>query len=118
MSLPDRPERDADIGAQISYLATSEGGRVHAAHSGYRPTHDFGLGYLSDAHHYYPNGPIAPGQTGEALLWFLNATVHEQRLFPGFQFTVQEGGRLVGSGVVTRVLDQRLQKPDIPPSPG
>ena len=91
---------------------------MHPAFSGYRPNHDFGLAYLSDAHHFYPNGPIGPGETGAALLWFLDVTVQEKRLFPGFRFTVQEGGRLVGNGVVTKVLDGRLQKPEIPPGAG
>jgi hypothetical protein len=38
--------RPPDIEAEITYLPTAEGGRRSPAASGYRPTHDFGLGIL------------------------------------------------------------------------
>lgn len=105
-----RPPRDPDIEAEITYRPTAEGGRAEAARSGYRPLHDFGIpGILNDAQHEYPDvDGVPPGATARALLWFLSPDDQAGRLSPGFTFTVQDGMRVVGSGVVSRVLNPLL----------
>jgi len=101
--------RPPDIEAQISFLPTEHGGRQSAARSGYRPTHNFGLSWLSDAaHEYIDRESAAPGETVHANMWFLAPEYQEHRLHPGFTFTVQEGSRIVGHGVVTRVVNTVL----------
>jgi len=103
--------RPPDIEAEISYLPTAKGGRRAPAVSGYRPTHDFGLGgTLNDAaHEYIDCEAVAPGETARANMWFLAPEYQERRLFPGFKFTVQEGSRIVGHGVVAKVINEALR---------
>jgi translation elongation factor EF-Tu-like GTPase len=104
--------RPPDIEAKITLLTTEQGGRRSPAISGYRPNHDFGLeGMLNDATHEYINTKVvAPGQTVMANMWFLVAQYQVGRLHPGFRFTVQEGPRIVGHGVITQVFNAELQR--------
>jgi translation elongation factor EF-Tu-like GTPase len=108
MPITNRPP---DIEAEISFLATSLGGRQQPAMSGYRPTHDFGVaGTLNDAaHEYIGTESAAPGQTVKANLWFLSPEYQQGRLSVGFSFSVQEGSRVVGHGVVTKIINPILQ---------
>lgn len=104
--------RSPDIEAEISFLPTEQGGRHSPACSGYRPSHDFGIvGTLNDAAHEYIGCEAAvPGSTVKANMWFLAPQYQEGRLYPGFKFTVQEGIRVVGNGVVVAVLNEMLKK--------
>lgn len=104
--------RPADIEAEITFLTSAQGGRKSSAISGYRPNHDFGLdGMLNDASHEYINTQVvALGQTVMANMWFLVAQYQAGRLHPGFRFTVQEGSRVVGHGVITQVFNAELQR--------
>ncbi len=107
-----RPSREPDLEAEISARPPSEGGRQSPMYSGYRPNHNFGVeGMLNDAIHEYPEtGSIAPGEKGKANLWLVAPKCQEGRLFIGMAFTVQEGGRIVGMGRVTKVINESLQK--------
>lgn len=108
MSITDRPP---DIEAEISFVLTEQGGRKLPAFSGYRPNHNFGIpGTLNDAVHEYINSEaVAPGQTVKANMWFLTPEFQHGRLYKGFTFTVQEGSRIVGKGVVTNVINPLLR---------
>ncbi|MGC4077935.1 MAG: hypothetical protein QM702_13085 [Rubrivivax sp.] len=103
--------RPPDIEAEIEFLPTERGGRRAPAVSGYRPDHDFGLaGTLNGAaHEYIGCDAAAPGQTVRAHLWLFVPEYQEGRLHPGFEFTVQEGERIVGRGVVSKVLNPVLR---------
>lgn len=103
--------RTADLIAKIDFLPTELGGRILPAHSGYRPNHDFGLeGTLNDAaHEYIGQDTASPGESVFAKLWLLVSELQSGRLYPGFQFTVQEGSRIVGKGVVHEVLNAGLR---------
>lgn len=106
-----RPSRPPDLEAEISLLPAEQGGRRTPAVSGYRPSHDFNVpGTLNDALHEYIEGSLRPGDTGRALLWLLAPEAQAGRLHPGFEFTVQEGARIVGKGKVLRVLNATLQQ--------
>ena len=103
--------RPPDIEAEISFLPTEQGGRRSPAQSGYRPNHNFGLpGTLNDAAHEYIGCECAaPGQIVKAHMWFLVPEYQRGRLYQGLSFTVQEGSRIVGNGVITKVLNPVLQ---------
>jgi elongation factor Tu len=103
--------RPPDIEAEITFLSTENGGRRSAAKSGYRPTHDFGLDTLNDAaHEYIGMESVSPGQSARANLWLLVPEYQNGRLYPGFKFTVKEGPRIVGHGVVVAVINPILAK--------
>ena len=108
MPITNRPP---DIEARISFLKTEEGGRAGPAKSGYRPSHDFGLpGTLNDAaHEYIDQEWVAPGESALANIWLLVPEYQTGRLNQGFEFTVQEGKRVVGHGVITKVVNAALQ---------
>lgn len=99
-----------DIEAEIFFLPTEQGGRHSPVLSGYRPNHDFGLaGTFNDAaHEYIGCESVAPGQSAKANIWFLAPECQEGRLYSGFTFTVQEGSRVVGRGVITKVINVSL----------
>ena len=42
-------------------------------------------------------------------MWFLAPEYQKGRLSPGFKFTVQEGARIVGHGVVAKVVNEALR---------
>lgn len=107
-----RPPREPDIEAEIEVIPTDCDGRRSPMFSGYRPNHDFGVeGMLNDALHEYPDsGQLNPGAKGRALLWFLCPEHQLNRLYEGMHFTVQEGRRVVGRGVILKVLNETLRK--------
>jgi translation elongation factor EF-Tu-like GTPase len=106
-----RPGRPPDIEADIRFLSTDDGGRSGPVLSGYRLTHDFSVdGMLNDAHHEYVGvESVAPGTTARAQLWLLAPEYQAGRLYPGFQFTVQEGPHIVAHGEVVHVLNPTLR---------
>ena len=108
MAIPPHPP---DIEADITFLSTEHGGRSDPARSGYRPSHDFGVdGMLNDAQHGYVGiESVAPGQTARAELWLLAPEYQAGRFFPGFKFTVHEGGQLVARGVIVKVVNPALR---------
>ena len=105
-------DRDHDIEARIVFLTTEAGGRTTPVMSGYRPNHDFGIpGVLTDAQHEYTDKDVVcPGETVTARLWFVRPDFQAGRLLVGMSFAVQEGGRMVGNGTITRVGDPALVK--------
>ena len=99
-----------DIEAEIHFFAREEGGRRTPCKSGYRPSHDFGIeGMLNDAvHQYIDKEWVSPGETVLTHLSFLAPETQFGRLYEGFEFTVQEGTRIVGRGRIIRVFNQIL----------
>jgi translation elongation factor EF-Tu-like GTPase len=98
------PTWEPHIEAEITFLRAEEGGRQWAAFSGYRPQFRY-RGKDWDAIQEYPDGGRAePGQTVRALLSFVRPQYHRGRVYPGMAFEICEGARVIGRGIVTRVL--------------
>jgi len=107
------PTPPPDIEAEIRFVTTEEGGRRTPAKSGYRPHHDFGVdGIQFDAvHTFVDRERVFPGETVTAMLSFMGTGYQDYlagRLHEGFEFTVQEGARIVGRGRITKVLNKAL----------
>jgi translation elongation factor EF-Tu-like GTPase len=97
--------RPRDIEAEVSFLSTAEGGRSGPATSGFRPQFYY-EGHDWDAVHEYPDKEwVHPGETVRAFLAFLSPAEHVGRLSTGTKFLLREGQRIIGRGVVTRVLE-------------
>lgn len=81
--------------------------------SGYRPNHRFGERQeLNDALHIYDrDGWVQPGETVEGSLSLLSAERLAGELYVEMPFTVHEGGRIVGGGVVTQILNPLVARP-------
>jgi translation elongation factor EF-Tu-like GTPase len=109
----------ADIEAELSFLSTEEGGRATPCRSDiYRPTYDFGIeGSHSGAVCEFDGKKwAAPGETVGVRLWFLFPAFQAGRLYPGLEFTVHEGAKVVAKGRVSQVLNNALRK-DWPDGP-
>lgn len=98
-------ENSFDIEAELTFIPPDEGGRSMPAKSGYRPQF-FYDGHDWDAQHDYGDvEEVAPGETVQAKLTFLSPQRHVGKLFPGKEFLLREGQRVVGHGTVTRILN-------------
>lgn len=94
------------VQAELTLLSTEEGGRRTAIASGYRPNHVFeGTG---DQGHWFgqivfDGDPMEPGESGPVSVDFMYRPGLRKYLAPGTQWRIQEGARLVGTAVITRV---------------
>jgi elongation factor Tu len=94
-----------DVEAEITFLTTEEGGRRGPAYSGYRPQFHYD-GHDWDAiQHYGDVEAVEPGQTVIAYLSFLSPKEHVGKLYPGKEFLIREGHRVVARGCITKILD-------------
>ncbi len=102
-----------DLVSEIRFLPTGEGGRRSPVSSGYRPNHNFEHpeGSLNDAAHFYPGTEeVAPGQAVIAKMALAAPEQNIGRLYVGMPFTVQEGNRVVGRGVIKEICNPKLQR--------
>ena len=95
------------IEAQIRFLSTEEGGRETPVRSGYRGQfHYKGEEEGWDAVQEYTGKEwVAPGETVSARLVFVSEKPHCKKLVENLPFQIQEGNRVVGLGVVIKVLE-------------
>jgi elongation factor Tu len=101
-----KPKHLIDIEAEIYFLTTEEGGRMTPVFSGYRPQFYYD-GHDWDAIQTYVGvvEPVQLGQTVTAQLSFLSPQYHVGKLYPGKEFLIREGSKVVGRGHVTKILD-------------
>ena len=97
-------EFSADIEAEVRFLTTAEGGRRGPVKSGYRGQFFYdGLDW--DASHDYPDvGWVQPGDTVRSFICFMSPEKHVGKLFPGKEFSIREGQKIVGKGKITNLL--------------
>jgi elongation factor Tu len=86
-----RPGRDGR--AELYLLRTEEGGRHRPVRSGYRPQFFFGATDVTG------RLELAPGDHAEVTF----ALDREVALEAGMRFSLREGGRTIGAGMVTAV---------------
>ena len=101
-----RPKYSKDIEVELTFLTPEEGGLQTPAFSGYRLQFYYD-GQDWDAIQNYVGvvEPIYPGQTVTAYLSFLSPQCHVGKLYPGKEFLIRAGQRVVGRGKVTKILD-------------
>ncbi len=105
-----RHRRAPDITARIRFLTTIEGGRRAEVATGYRGGCDLGLpGTHNDALFDFPGRDwLNLGDEVSAEVWILCPELQRGRLFPGFEFTLCEGSRVVARATVTAVHNSSL----------
>lgn len=99
MSLP----RDVEV--EIYYLPTADGGRQRAAFTGYRGQFYYEGQDWDAIQTFIETDSVSPGSTVRAYVAFLSPSAHSRRVAPGMPFLIREGRRIVGYGVVERLLD-------------
>ena len=99
---------DLLIRAHVRLLPAVEGGRTAPVRGSYRPNHNF---FGSDARKMatgfldLPNGTeLHPGESIELTIRFWNCPELKDQIYPGREWRIQEGGRLVGFGTVLEIL--------------
>ncbi|ABD81599.1 hypothetical protein [Saccharophagus degradans] len=96
------------VEAIVSLLPASESGRVNGITSGYRPNHNFGgpenvemrMGQITVQNNEW----ITPGESKPVKIHFIMPDGYVVDLFPGLIWRIQEGGNLVGSGKITKLI--------------
>ncbi len=97
--------KSPDIEAIVTFLRTDEGGRKSPVLSGYRGQFYYD-GKDCDADEFYPGvAQVNPGETVTARLAFANPQLHVGRVQIGTEFLIREGGKTVGRGIVTKILN-------------
>ncbi len=100
-----RPKYPPDIEAEITFLTSEEGGRKTPAYSGYRPQFYYDGHDWDAVQEYIGVFEVCPGQTVMAQLSFMSPQCHVGKLYPGKEFLVREGQKVVARGKVTKILN-------------
>jgi translation elongation factor EF-Tu-like GTPase len=93
-----------DIEAEITFVATNEGGRRTPVRTGYRPQFHYKGEDHVVIHTFIGTEWVAPGQTVMAYLEFLHPELIFGRIVPGNTFEIREGYRVVAKGRVTKLI--------------
>lgn len=94
-----------DIEAKITYLTAEEGGRTTPVFSGYRGQFHYD-GNDWDAPQTFLNvEQVMPGETVSAHLGFISPSEHVGKVHVGMSFQIREGARIVGTGIVTKIIE-------------
>jgi translation elongation factor EF-Tu-like GTPase len=102
-------ELQPSLKAELTFLATEDGGRITPVKSGYRPQFHY-AGNDWDASHTYDVDWVAPGDTVLATLTFFRPQNHVGKLYSGMPFAIREGARKVANGHILNILDPTLDR--------
>ncbi|MEA1649926.1 hypothetical protein UAJ10_12995 [Nitrospirillum sp. BR 11164] len=100
------------VRAMVRLLSVAEGGRATPVRGSYRPNHNFfgpdnremATGFID-----LPVGAeLKPGDSIEVPMAFWRWSGLDGQLYPGREWRIQEGAKLVGWGTVIQVLSERL----------
>jgi elongation factor Tu len=101
------------VRANIRLLPTSESGRTAPIRGGssYRPNHNFfgpeNRNMTVGSIDLPEDGDLYPGESMDVLVTFLKWYGLEGQVYPGRDWRIQEGAKLVGIGTVLEVLLSR-----------
>lgn len=93
-----------DFNALITLFPTKDGGRKKAVYSGYKPSFSF-----ATQKHYCGEielqnvDELQPGESALALIKLLPATYIRHNIEINTPFTILEGNKIVGTGVIKKV---------------
>jgi translation elongation factor EF-Tu-like GTPase len=95
-----------DVEAEITFLASEEGGRKTPVLSGYRPQfYCDGQDFVVIMDFFGVAEPVYPGQRSMAHLSFTYPEYLVKVLYPGKEFLIREGHQVVARGRVTEIID-------------
>ncbi len=112
LSYYEQQMQGIDFIADLKYLTTEEGGRQTPAFSGYRPQvkFDFDEMQTSGQQTFLNKDTVYPGDTVQAAIRIISVEHFENTLSEGLTFEFREGSRVIGTGKITEVLNDRLLK--------
>lgn len=93
--------------AILTLLPTENGGRKRPVFDSYRPSFSFSSKNLISGEISFPHCDIlVPGSTAIANIKLLPSRHIRQNLKSGDSFTILEGNKLVGTGVIQNILEE------------
>ena len=100
-----------DFIAELIFLSTEEGGRKTPVFSGYRPQVKFELMEVqtSGEQTFLNKEEVNPGDSVIAGIRLLGIEYFNNFLEEGMLFDFREGSRIIGTGKVTNILNQKLK---------
>ena len=104
--------QNIDFIAELKYLTTEEGGRQTPAFSGYRSQvkFDFDEMQTSGQQTFLNKDTVYPGDAVQAAIRIVAVEHFAHTLTVGMTFEFREGSRLIGTGKITDILNERLIK--------
>lgn len=101
-----------DFIASVTLLTTEEGGRKGFALSGYRPHFQIkDKKELTTAEQLFVDKQIVyPGETAISEIRILAQEIFKGSLYPGLQFQLGEGPKIIANGVIIDVINEDLRK--------
>ena len=105
--------QNIDFIAELKYLTTEDGGRKTPVFStGYRPQikFDFDEMQTSGQQTFINKDSVYPGDTVEAGIKIISVEHFENTLTEGMTFDFREGSRIIGTGKIIDILNDRLIK--------
>jgi len=102
----------SDFRAVLKYRTAEEGGRSTPAKSGYCPTIQFPFekGLFGGAQYFVGKDWVYPGETVDAEIGIIISPYFEGRLYEGLEFNFTEGGLIIGTGTITKIINEKLRK--------
>ena len=112
LSYYEQEMQSIDFIADLKYLTTDEGGRQTPAFSGYRPQikFDFDEMQTSGQQTFLNKDTAYPGDTFEAAIRIISVEHFENTLTEGMTFEFREGSRIIGTGKIIAILNDKLIK--------
>lgn len=109
---PNIIDRDDDFIAILTYKTVEQGGRKTPAHSGYRPQvkFDFEEMQTSGQQTFVNKDIVYPGETVEAKIKILSVDHFANCLTEGMEFEFREGYKIIGTGIIKKILNYKLKK--------
>ena len=102
-------DRAPDVEAEIK-LNKKKG---RAVTNGYRPGHQIKDGYITTGvHNYYHIDIVMPGETVLGTITFITPEVYPKTLWIGKEIGIYEGGRMVGTALITKIFNPVLKATD------
>jgi translation elongation factor EF-Tu-like GTPase len=101
-----------DFIALVTYTPPEKGGREAPVCSGYQPVLKFdGSGYESPGENVLTDREVLSlGDTAEVSITMMAFEVFSNSLFVGQQFEIYEPPRLVGNGIIKKILNKDLER--------
>ena len=102
-----------DFIAELKYLTTEQGGRKTPAYSGYRPQvkFDFTEMQTSGQQTFIDKEIVYSGETVNAKIKIVSPDYFAGYLKEGMKFEFREGATIIGTGQITNIINDKLDKP-------
>lgn len=93
----------------VEVIFQFNGTRTATIFDGYRPAHCVTNDYLTTGiHHYFNVDCVSPNGTATGTISFLTPEAYPACCWTGKRISIQEGGRVVGYAIITKVLNPIL----------